>query len=49
MQCALGLPSGGFEKKNDIYATEQFLKCLRKTQVRLPKSDIGLPWAVAAV
>ena len=22
---------------------EQFLKCLRKTQVRLPKSDLGLP------
>ena len=48
MRCALGLPSGGFKKK-DIYVAEQFLKCLRKTQVRLPKSDLGLPWAVAAV
>ena len=48
MRCALGLPSGRFKKK-DIYVAEQFLKCLRKTQVRLPKSDLGLPWAVAAV
>ena len=43
-----GFQSGGFENK-DIYVAEQFLKCLRKTQVRLSKSDLGLPWAVAAV
>ena len=36
-------------ENKDIYVAEQFLKCLRKTQVRLPKSDLGLPWAVAAV
>ena len=29
MRCALGLPSGGFKKK-DIYVAEQFLKCLLK-------------------
>ena len=47
MRFALGLPSGGLEKC--IYVAEQFLKCLRKTEVRLLKSDIGLPWAAAAV
>ena len=36
-------------ENKDIYVAEQFLKCLRKTQVRLSKSDLGLPWAVAAV
>ena len=49
MRCALGLPSGRFKKKKDICVAEQFLKCLRKTQVRLSKYDLGLPWAVAAV
>ena len=31
-------------ENKDIYVAEQFLKCLRKTQVRLSKSDLGLPY-----
>ena len=47
MRFALGLSSGGLKKC--MYVAEQFLKCLRKTEVRLLKSDIGLAWAAAAV